>query len=355
MASNLGSLIAFRFFAGFFGACSVVNGGASIADMVPQNKRGAFMGAFSVGPFLGPAISPVAGGFLSTAAGWRWVFWLVTIVAGAISLIFLLIARETYAPILLQRKVDRARKETGNRHLQHILDKGISPKDRMKLGMVRPFKLLFLSEIGAICALYMTVVYGYLYLMFTSITNVFTETYGFSTDIAGLAFVSVGIGSVIGLIIVSMVSDRLMAAHMEKNDGTANPELRIKILPVGGILLPVGLFIYGWTAEYKVQWIAPMIGMGLTGIANIIIFMSIVLYLVDTFAMYAASALAANTFFRSLGGCFLPLAALKLFASLGVGWGNSLLGFIAIAFLPVPFLFFRYGAYLRSRFDAQTL
>lgn len=313
------------------------------------------MGAFSVGPFLGPAIGPVAGGFLSHAAGWRWVFWLVTITAGAISFVFLLLAKETYAPVLLQRKVDRAKKETGNGHLHHILDKRISPRERMKLGMVRPFKLLFLSEIGAICALYMTVVYGYLYLMFTSITEVFTETYGFSTDIAGLAFVSVGIGSVIGLLIVSLVSDRLLAAHSEKNGNVAAPELRIKILPAGGILLPIGLFIYGWTAQYKVHWIVPMIGMGLTGIANIIIFMSIVLYLVDTFTIYAASALAANTFFRSLGGCFLPLAGLKLFASLGVGWGNSLLGFIAIAFLPMPFLFFRYGAYLRSRFDAQTL
>lgn len=323
--------------------------------MVPLKRRGVFMGAFSVGPFLGPAIGPVAGGFLATAAGWRWVFWLVAIVAGAVSLLFLSLARETYAPVLLQRKVDRVRKETGNENLRHIYDKGLAPRDRMRLGLVRPFKLLFVSQIGALCALYMTVVYGYLYLMFSSMTEVFTHTYGFSSDIAGLAFVSVGIGSVLGLVIVSLSSDRIMTAYMAKNNGVSAPEPRIRILPLGGILLPVGLFIYGWTAEYKVHWIAPMIGIGLTGVANIIIFMSIVMYLVDTFTIYAASALAANTFFRSLGGCVLPLAGLKLFSTLGIGWGNSLLGFIAVAFLPLSFLFLKYGAYLRGKFDAQTL
>ncbi|CAN8097713.1 unnamed protein product [Discula destructiva] len=182
LAPSLGTLIAFRFFAGFSGACSVVNGGASIADMVPLRRRGVFMGAFSVGPFLGPAIGPVAGGFLATAAGWRWVFWLAAIVAGGVSLVFLSLARETYAPVRLQRKVDRARKETGNENLRHVYDKGLTSRDRMRLGLIRPFKLLFVSQIGAFSALYMTVVYSYLYLMFSSMTEEFTETYRFSSS-----------------------------------------------------------------------------------------------------------------------------------------------------------------------------
>lgn len=355
LAPNLGSLVAFRFLAGFFGSCPTTNGGASIADMVQQERRGAFLGAFAVGPILGPVVGPVAGGFLSTAEGWRWVFWLVTIVAGFVSLVFLLLAEETYAPVLLQRKVNRLRKETGNPHLHHALDKGLSPRALIKLSIVRPLKLLFLSPIGAICALYMAVVYGYLYLMFTSITQVFTETYGFSSNIAGLAFLGIGVGSVIGITVISLTSDRLLQAQKEKNNGVAQPESRIQILPLGGILLPAGLFLYGWTAEYKVHWIAPIIGMGLIGIGNIIIFMTIIMYLVDSFTIYAASALAANTLFRSFGGAFLPLAGLQLFDDLGVGWGNSLLGFIAVGMLPVPLLFLKYGAYLRRRYEIKNL
>jgi len=354
-APSLGSLIAFRFLAGFFGSCPTTNGGASIADMVPQKRRGAFMAAFIVGPILGPVVGPVAGGFLASAKGWRWVFWLITIVAGFVSILFLLLAKETYAPVLLQRKVVRLRRETGNPNIRHELDKGLTPGKMMKLGIVRPLKLLFLSPIGAISAFYLAVVYGYLYLMFSSITEVFIETYRFSSNIAGLAYLGIGVGSIIGLMIISLTSDRLLKRQMARNNGVAKPEVRIQILPLGGFMLPAGLFLYGWSSDYGVHWIVLIIGMGLIGIGNSVIFLTIITYLVDTFTMHAASALAANTLFRSLGGAFLPLAGLKLFARLGLGWGNSLLGFIGVAMLPVPFLFLRYGEYLRHRFEIKNL
>jgi hypothetical protein len=73
-------------------------------------------------------------------------------------------------------------------------------------------------------------------------------------------------------------------------------------------------------------------------------------YLIDTYSEYAASALAANTLIRSLLSCFLPLAAPPLYARLGYGWGNSLLAFLTLLFLPVPWLFYRYGKMLRSKY-----
>lgn len=310
LAPSLGLLIAFRFFAGFFGSCPTTNGGASIGDLVRQDRRGAFMGAFAVGPILGPVIGPVAGGFLSEAAGWRWVFWLVTIIAGVVSLVFLALADETYAPVLLQRKVDRLRREEArqglHRHLRHEFDRGITPAQLIKLNVVRPLKLLLLSPIGIVCAFYMMVVYGYLYLMFTSITQVFMETYGFSANIASLTYLGVGIGSIVGIAIVSMTSDRLVKKQMATTGGVARPEARLQILPLGSVLLPAGLFIYGWTAEYKAHWISPIIGMSLIGIGNIVIFMSVVMYLVDSFTIYSASALAANTLFRSIVSSTTP-------------------------------------------------
>ena len=71
-------------------------------------------------------------------------------------------------------------------------------------------------------------------------------------------------------------------------------------------------------------------------------------YLVDAFTIYAASAMAANTVLRSLMGAFLPLAGPRMYAALGLGWGNSLLGFIAIALWPVSWIFFRYGERIRK-------
>lgn len=71
-------------------------------------------------------------------------------------------------------------------------------------------------------------------------------------------------------------------------------------------------------------------------------------YLVDAFTEHAASALAANALWRSIVGALIPLAGLPMYDALGLGWGNSLLAFIATALIPVPFLLVRYGERLRK-------
>lgn len=83
--------------------------------------------------------------------------------------------------------------------------------------------------------------------------------------------------------------------------------------------------------------------------------MTVSTYLVDAYTIHAASAMAANTVFRSLAGAVLPLAGGKMYATLGLGWGNSLLGFIALAMSPLPFVFYKYGERIRTskRFRVQ--
>ncbi|KAI1766321.1 major facilitator superfamily domain-containing protein [Hypoxylon sp. FL1150] len=354
LAPSLGSLIAFRFISGLFGSCPIVNGGGSIADMFPPEKRGVLIGLYSIGPLLGPVIGPIAGGFLSDAKGWRWLFWLMAIVSGFFSLVMLAFGRETYAPVLLQRKAQRLVKSTGNTQLRSKLDDGLTPAAHFTRAIERPLRLLFFSPIGFICAIYMAVVYGYLYLMFTSITEVFEETYHFSPNIVGLAFIGVGVGSLIGISVVGSTSDRRIKKRAERGE-EIKPEDRITLVPLGGVLMPAGLFIYGWTAQYHIHWIVPEIGMAITGAGNMMIFMSFALYLIETFQIHSASALAANTFIRSIGGALLPLAGLPMFETLGIGWGNSLLAFIGIAFIPVPFILLRWGEHLRTKYAVKNL
>jgi len=367
LAPTLSSLIAFRFLSGIFGACPLTNGAGSIADMIAQEKRGAAMAIFAIGPLLGPIIGPVAGGFLADAEGWRWVFWLLAIISGTILLLMMIFMRESYAPILLERKVARLRKETGNPLLRSKLDIGLSPKDYFKRGIVRPFKLLTRDPISIVFGLYIAVVYGYLYLMFTSITQVFTAGYGFSPSNVGLVFLGLGVGSMIGVLYFSIASDRTIKRKAAEADILADaagteregmkPEYRLAPLRVGAIVMPLGFFIYGWTAEYphKIHWIVPILSHVIIGIGNLIIFLALQLYLVDAFTIYAASALAANTVVRSIAGAVLPLAGLKMYDRLGVGWGNSLLGFIALGLLPVPFLIHRYGEVLRKKYMPKDL
>lgn len=275
LAPNLNALIVFRFLSGAFGSCPLTNGGGSIADMIRQEKRGMAMATFSIGPLIGPIIGPVAGGFLAAAKGWRWIFWVLVIVAGFVSLVMALFMRETYAPVILQRKVDRLRKETGNQHLRSKLDSGLSPTDFFKRGIIRPMKMLIRSPIVALFAIYIAVVYGYLYLLFTSVTQVFQEVYHFSTQMAGLVYLGLGIGSMLGLALFSATSDRYLKKMSKKDGQGMKPEYRLQPLPLGAFLLPVGFLIYGWTTDFGVHWIAPIIGMAIIGIGNMVIFMAL--------------------------------------------------------------------------------
>lgn len=365
LAPNLNAMIVFRFFSGVFGACPVTNGGGSIADMVPQERRAAAIAAFTVGPLLGPIIGPVAGGFLASAEGWRWNFWLLVIAAGALSAGMFVIMKETYHPVLLQRKVDRLRKETGNELLRSKLDSGLSKSDYFIRSIIRPLKLLTKSPVVMILSIFVAVAYGYLYLMFTSMTEVFEQYYGFSTSLVGLAYIGIGVGSMIGVGIFSSTSDRYIKKKAAEADAEAEstggakegmkPEYRLPTLPYGSLLLPVGLFIYGWTAEYRIHWIVPIIGTGIIGIGILVIFLSTQMYLIDSFTIYAASALAANTVIRSIAGAVLPLAGLRMYERLGVGWGNSLLGFISLPLFPAAFAIIMYGERLRKRFEIKNL
>jgi len=257
--------------------------------------------------------------------------------------------RETYASTILARKAARLRKETGNMNLRSKLDLQLPPKKLFMRAIVRPTKLMFLSPICALMSFYMAFTYAILYLLFTTFTFIFEENYHFSQGSVGLVYIGCGVGTLLGLGFLGFTSDPLMKRLANKhNNGVIKPEYRLPILIYAGPCIPIGLLIYGWTARYTVQWVVPIFGTLLVGIGLIAAFMCINTYLVDTFSMYAASAMAANTVLRSLFGALFPLFGLQMYNTLGLGWGNSLLAFIALAMCPIPVLFYKYGERIRT-------
>jgi len=302
---------------------------------------------------------------LAQAKGWRGVFWVLTIISGTFSALCFIFLRESYAPIILQKKTRHLQKETGNMELRSKLDAGLSAKDYFFHSIVRPAKMLIFSPIVLSTSIYVAVVYGYLYLLFTTFTLVFERTYGFSSGSVGLTFVGLGVGSMIGLVLFAWSSDRMLKRSTEKANAVAaetgqppagmKPEYRLPMMIPGAALIPVGLFIYGWTSKFHVHWIVPIMATALIGIGNLAVFMCLTTYLVDAFTLYAASALAANTVIRSISGAVLPLAGQKMYLTLGLGWGNSLLAFVAVALLPVPWVLLKWGEPLRKRFELKNL
>ena len=202
--------------------------------------------------------------------------------------------------------------------------------------------------------MYISVVYGFLYLLFVTITEVFENTYHWSTGIAGLSFLGIGIGMFVGLAVFGVTSDKRIRSLQAKAVAEGKtvhdvpPEVRLEGMLVAAILIPVGLFWYGWSAEKKIAWIMPIIGTGLFGLGLIGIFLSVQTYLVDCYALHAASVTSTHTVVRSLLAAFLPLAGQPLYKNLGLGWGNSVLGFIAVAMIPMPFVLIKYGAKVRT-------
>ncbi|KAF2801672.1 bicyclomycin resistance protein [Mytilinidion resinicola] len=354
-ANSTGMLIAFRLLCGIFGSCPLTNGGGSIHDLVPAEQRGKVAGVFGLGPLLGPIIGPIGGGFLAQAKGWRWVFWLITIVSGTSTLVCFVTMKETYAPVILQRKTRALRASTGNLELRSRLDTGRTTTDLIRHALLRPLKILFLSPVVIAFSVYLAIVYGYIYLLFTTITPMYEKVYGWNTGMTGLAYLGMGIGSLLSLFVFSHFSDKLMKERAKAESGSVKPEYRLPPMIYGAISLPIGLFWYGWSADQHIHWIMPILGTVFVGAGMLLIFMCTLTYIVDSFALYAASALAANTMLRSVVGAVLPLAGTPMYNALGIGWGNSLLGFIAVALVPLPIVFGRYGEYLRTKFEIKNL
>lgn len=229
------------------------------------------------------------GAYLAKEKGWRWVFWLVSIIVrlplhsshelannhnqgGFVFLFTLAFLRESYAPTILNRKTKRKQKETGNPSLKSALATDTKPLPLFKESIFRPVQMLIFSPMVLLISLYLGTIYSYLYLLFTTFPRVYIGQYLFSTETVGLVYLGTGIGSFIGLFVCGIVSDRIVTALAKKHGRGPIPEYRLPITVVGACIIPAGIFMYGWCAEKKVHWIAPIMGTFVLGFGMFIVF-----------------------------------------------------------------------------------
>ncbi|KAG9100762.1 hypothetical protein FRC06_003760 [Ceratobasidium sp. 370] len=336
-APNVTGLIIFRFLAGLGGSAPLAIGAGSIGDLFAERDRAVAMSLFSLGPLLGPVIGPIAGGFITQGIGYQWIFRIISITSGVIGLFGVIFLKETYAPVLRRKYGYPELTPTGP--LGHVL----------WANMIRPLQLLTGSLICFMLSLYMAVIYGFLYLLFVTFPTLFSEVYGWGPGVAGLAYLGPGVGFLVATIGGSKIMNSIYIKLSDRNGGKGKPEYRIPSMFIGTVLVPIGLFWYGWSAQAKLHFMMPIIGAGIFGAGMMFSFMPIQLYLVDAFT-YAASAVAAATVIRSAFGFAFPLFGDQLFTALGTGGGNSLLAGISIVVgIPFPLLVFFKGEQMRAR------
>lgn len=350
-AQTKGQLLAFRFLSGLGGSAPLALGGGILSDCWKPEERGKSISIYSLAPLLGPAVGPIAGAFITENTTWRWAFWATSIADVLIQINGLFFLRETYTPKILKRKADKLRKETGNTALHTEYEHpDRKPSQILKTALIRPFRLLGTQPIVQVLAIYMAYLYGLMYLVLSTFPALWTIRYDQSVGMGGLNYISLGLGFFLGTQICAPINDRIYRKLKKRNNNTGKPEFRVPLMVPGSFLVPIGLFWYGWSAQAHTHWILPNIGACIFAAGTIIGFQCIQTYLVDSYSRFAASAVGSATVLRSLAGFGFPLFAPYMYKALDYGWGNSLLGFIAIGLgLPAPFLLWKFGEKLRLK------
>jgi multidrug resistance protein len=163
LSKNTASILIFRFLGGTFASCPLTNAGALLADIWDADRRGIAMALFGLAPFAGPATAPMIAGYIGVSGtSWRWLFWVLCFFASFCGLLVLFTLPETYAPILLVKKAQILRKETGDDRWWAPLEK----QDKtfgtvVKNVLVKPFKILALEPMLIAITVYMSFVYGW--------------------------------------------------------------------------------------------------------------------------------------------------------------------------------------------------
>ena len=279
--------------------------------------------------------------------GWRWTEYIEAIWVFATFALTAFCLPELYGPVLLKRRAASLRKSTGNSAYWH-------PHENVKLDfnsiitkhLARPLRMLFTEPMVTCIALYASFVYALLYLTLEVFPIVFAKMRGYSLVVSTLPFLGLFVG-VLFAVLINLANQPRYMRIVDQNAGNPVPEARLPPMLIGGILFAAGLFWFGWTAAPQYSWVLPTVASGLIGAGFNVIFQQCINFLVDTYGLYAASAVSANTFLRSLLASAFPLVAKPMFNNLGVGPAMSILGAIACLALPVPLIFMKYGLRLR--------
>lgn len=358
LAPTFGGHITLRFLAGFFGSTPLTVGGGTIADLWnPLEKTFGFPIYAFIG-FSGPLFGPVIGSFIGPSGiGWRWCEWLMLILGAIVTVIIVLAQPETYAPLLLSWKAEHFRQQTGDDRYRSPLEvRRTSFMTRLKIALYRPFVMIWTEPIILLMALYLTILYIVLFTFFVGFEFVFTDVYGISQGLTNIIWLAVFVGFWPVLITVPVVYSWTVKDMQQQSKITGEPvaaprpETRLWFAMLGGAFaLPVSLFWMGWTDFASVSIWSPIVASGLFGYGTITIFIAAYMYIIDSYSIYAASALSFVTVTRYMAAGGMTIVGVPFYRNLDPHWTLTVLGCISALMAPVPFIFYYYGARIRTK------
>jgi multidrug resistance protein len=307
LANNLAQILVMRFFGAIAGAAMISNAPGTVSDISNDDYRALAFSIWSIGPMNGPVVGPLVGGFVFQALGWRWTNWVVMIGSG-VSWFMVLLIPETYAPAILRHKAHMQRKSTGDSRWYSRYDDNKQFWPLLRENLYRPLSMAVNEPICIFWDVYIALVYGVLYLCFVSYPIVFGELRGWSPGLVGLGYMGIGIGGCLVIASEPLLRKMINAHKKDPETGKPYPEAMVSVVCIAAVCVPVGEMIFAWTCTPDVHWIAPLIAGIPFGAGNCGVFIYASNYLVHSYGIYAASALAGNAVLRSAMGGALPLA-----------------------------------------------
>lgn len=346
LSPTIGGVLVCRFLLGVFASSALTNVGASLVDL-HNETRGLAIAFFSFCPYSGPVLGGIANGFISVNTGrYDLMVWVNMAFAGVMWIAMATIP-ETYAPVILKQRAKRMRRETGNDKI--MTEQEATPMSFSELlnnNLYRPLKFIVQEPVLDLVCAFVALIYALLYAFFFAYPVIFTDLYGYGMDKIGLMFIPILIGAGLAVCITPILEKRYVALTKRR---TPVPEDRLIGAMIGSPFPCIALFILGATSYKHIIWVGPALSGIAFGFGMVLIYYSLNNYIIDTYAKYAASALATKVFLRSAGGAAFPLFVTQMYDGLGLQWASWLLAFVSLAMVAVPFGFYKYGATLRAK------
>ncbi|KAJ8121999.1 hypothetical protein O1611_g9955 [Lasiodiplodia mahajangana] len=365
-AKTNGVLVVGRFFAGLGGSAQYAIEFPVLSDCWAPEQRGLSFAIATFLPLLGPAIGPILGGVLTGTVGWPWIFFVLSIFDGVLLFCAFFFFPETFANIILQcyvigvsgafslevpdiqRKAKKLRQERNANYYTEQEKDGKTLSKLLAVSLARPCRLVLTHPHIQLMSFFLALNYGILYIVQSTFAELWIEFYGQSVTVSGLHYIAIALGCIIAAQVGARFMDRIWKLLKERAQGETRPEYRVPLLVPGAVLMPVGLFWYGWTAQSRQFWILPDIGIAIFSCGTIISTQAMQAYVMDSYPAFVASATAASQLLRNITAFTFPLFGPRLYKSLGYGWGNSVLAFLFVAIgFPAPLILWKFGAKLR--------
>lgn len=234
---------------------------------------------------------------------WRWTEWITLIISALVLALVVFVQPETFTPIILKWKADHLRKLTGDdRFAAPVEIRADSFGKRLSIALYRPFQLTAQEPIVMLIALYLSVVYIILFTFLDGYDYIFREIHGVSEGITGTCFVGIAIGLCFATALVPLIygwAKRDLQKIKEQGGDHLPPEFRLWFSMLGGAFaIPISLFWMGWTSDSNISIWSPLVASVFFGYGILCVFISSYQYIIDSYEIYAASALASVTLLR---------------------------------------------------------